>query len=118
MTLVVKDYFTHHSEEGGIIHVLAGSPTELVPGKPQWRMLSEDAFPEGTKSRAYVAEYGILIDSDNLRDRKPTEVDTYGGWELHEDADGAWAVRLAPFGHITARKADELYGIIDDFGED
>lgn len=116
--LVVKDYFIHHSNEGGVIHVLAGMPTEPVPGQKRIRMLAEDAFPEGTRARAYVENYGILIGPDNLRERKPTEVDSYGGWELHEDADGAWAIRHEPFGHVTARKADELYGLIDDFEED
>lgn len=114
MTLVVKNYFIHHSDEGGCIHVLAGSPTEPVPGQKRIRMVAESAFPEGTKARAYVETYGILVGRENLREKAETEVDSYGGWLLHEDADGAWATRYEPHGHITARSADALYSLIDD----
>ena len=118
MALVVKNSFTHHSDEGGIIVVLADSPTEPVPGQARLRMLAEDAFEEGTPERAYVETYGILVGPENLRERADTEIDTYRGWELHEDADGAWAVRSEPHGHITARSADALYDLIDEYEED
>lgn len=113
MSIVVKNYFIHHSDEGGVIHVYAGTPTEAVPGQKRIRMIAEDAFEEGTRPHAYVKEYGILVGPENLREKKPTEVDIYGGWILHEDANGAWAIREEPFGRITARRADDLYGLID-----
>lgn len=117
MALVVKDYFIHHSEKGGAIHVLAGMPTEAVPGQKRIRMVAEDAFAKGTRARAYVEEYGILVGPENLREKADTEVDSYGGWLLHEDADGAWACR-EDGGHIVAPRADALYEIIDGFEED
>lgn len=118
MPLVVKNSFTHHSIEGGFITVLADSPTEPVPGQEPIRMLSENTFEVGTPERAYVEAYGILIGPGNLRERKDTEVDTYMGWQLHEDADGAWAVRDTPFGHVVARRIDELYDLVDEYEVD
>lgn len=116
MALVVKDTFIHWgagSEHP--IHVLADSPTEAIPGQKSLRQLSEDAFEAGTHARAYVETYGILIGPENLRDRPPTEIDSYGGWFLHEDADGAWATNGRIGGHITARRVDQLYDLIDEW---
>ena len=115
MPLVVKNTFMHHSEEGGVICVLADSPTEPVPSKPEWRMLSNDAFDVGTPERTYVETYGILIGSNNLRDRAPTEVDTYRRWTLHEDANGAWATREPMFGLVQAKRLDALMDLIDSY---
>lgn len=121
MVLVVRDSFIHWgagSEHP--IHVLAGTPTKAIPGQKRIRMVAEDAFEPGTHARAYVETYGILIGPENLRERGPTEIDSYGGWFLHEDADGAWATNGRIGGHITAKRADQLYDLIDDFddGED
>lgn len=117
MTLVVKNTFTHASNEGGFITILAGSPTDPVPGQERIRMLAEDAFDVGTPERAYVEAYGMLIGPENLRERKDTEVGTYRGWQLHEDADGAWAERDTPFGHVVARRIDALYDLVDEYEE-
>lgn len=117
MALVVKNSFTHHSDEGGVIIVLADSPTEPVPGQDRIRMVAEDAFDIGTPQRAYVETYGILVGPDNLRERADTEIDTYRGWELHEDADGAWATNGRVGGHVVARRADQLYDLIDEHDE-
>lgn len=118
MALVVKEYFIHHSGEGDVIHVYAGSPTEPVPGQKRIRMVAEDAFPEGSRSRAYVAQYSVLVSPTNLREKASTEVDSYGGWLLHEDANGAWATNGQVGGHIIAPRADALYDMIDAFEED
>lgn len=115
MALVVKDTFIHWgagSEHP--IYVLADSPTEAVPGQKSLRLVSDVAFPEGTISRAYSEEHGILVGRDNLREKPDTEIDSYGGWFLHEDADGAWA--HGPYGgHLTARRVDQLYDLIDEW---
>lgn len=118
MALVVKETFIHWgagSEHP--IHVLAGSPTEAIEGQKGIRMVSETAFPEGTPSRAYSEDYGILVGADNLRDKPDTEVDSYGGWFLHEDQNGAWAFRQAPHAHLTAPRVDILYELIDAFDD-
>lgn len=117
MAYVVKNTFMHHSVEGGAICVLADSPTEPVPGQDRLRMVAGDAFDEGTPQRAYVETYGILIGPENLRERPNTEVDTYRQWHLHEDVDGAWATRDAPFGHVTTRHLEDLYDLIDEYEE-
>lgn len=118
MALVVKNTFVHHSVEGGAISVLADSPTEPIPGHEPLRMLAEDAFDAGTPERTYVEAYGIIVGPENLRDRPDSEVDTYGGWTLYEDANGAWATRDAFFGHVTARRVDALYDLIDEYEEE
>lgn len=118
MTFVVKSAFMHHSDEGGIIHVRAGSPTEAIPDQKRLRLLSPDAFEPGTPERAYAEEYGILIGLDNLRYKAATEVDTYLAWTIHEDQDGAWAVRDNPHRHVTAPRVSALYELIDDAEED
>lgn len=118
MPLVVKNTFTHHSVEGGIICILADSPTEPVPGQARIRMVSEDAFDAGTPERAYAKAYGILVWPDNLRERADTEVGTFLQWTLHEDADGAWATRQYPYGKVTARRVDQLFDLIEDYEED
>ena len=115
MALVVKNTFTHYSLEGGAITVLADSPTEPIPEHEPLRMVAYDAFDAGTPEQAYVEEFGIIVGPENLRDRPDTEVDTYLGWRLHEDADGAWATRDAPFEHITARRVEQLYDTIDAY---
>ena len=118
MALVVKDSFIHWGAGNEHpIYVLSGSATEAIPGQKSLRLLSEDAFEPGTHARAYVETYGVLIGPENLRDRAPTEVDTYGGWILHEDADGAWATNGRIGGHITARRVDQLYDLIDEFDD-
>lgn len=117
MALVVKNSFTHHSDEGGVIIVLADSPTEPVPGQDRIRMVAEDAFDIGTPQRAYVEMYGILVGPENLRERADTEIDIYRGWELHEDANGAWATNGRVGGHVVARRADQLYDLIDEHDE-
>lgn len=117
MALVVKNSFTHHSDEGGVIVVLADSPTEPIPGQPRLRMLAEDAFDEGTPERAYVENYGIIISPENLREKAPTEVDTYRKWALHEDANGAWATNGLIGGHVVAPRLEALYALIDEHEE-
>lgn len=118
MTLVVKNTFIHWgagSEHP--IHVFAGSPTEAIEGQDRLRVVSDTAFAEGTLSRAYSEKYGIIVGPDNLRDRPDTEVDTYGGWFLHEDADGAWAG--GPYGDVlTAPRVEALYDMIDALDDD
>ncbi|MEN9419369.1 MAG: hypothetical protein RI988_2989 [Pseudomonadota bacterium] len=115
MTLVVKNTFIHWgagSEHP--IYVLADSPTEAIPGQKSLRLVSDAAFPEGTISRAYSEEHGILVGRDNLREKPDTEIDSYGGWFLHEDADGAWA--QGPYGgHLTAKRVEQLYDLIDEW---
>lgn len=117
MVLVVRDSFIHWgagSEHP--IYVLSGSATEAIPGQKRIRMLAADAFEPGTHSRAYVETYGVLIGPENLREKPDTEIDSYGGWFLHEDADGAWAIGRYG-GHITARRVDQLYELIDAFDD-
>ena len=118
MALVVKNTFIHWGAGNEHpIHVLAGSPTDAVPGQKRIRMVSDTAFAEGTIARAYSEEFGILIGLDNLREKRDTEIDIYDGWQLHEDADGAWAVRDPMDCILRAPRADALYELIDAYEE-
>lgn len=118
MGIVVKNTFIHWGlGEEHPIHVFAGAPTEAIPGQDRIRMVSDTAFQEGTRARAYSEEYGILVGSDNLRQKPDTEIDSYGGWFLHEDANGAWA--SGPYGgHLTAARGDQLYELIDNLDDE
>jgi len=118
MALVVKDTFIHWGAGNEHpIHVFAGSPTEAIEGQDRIRVVSDTAFQEGTLSRAYSEEYGILVGPDNLRDKPDTEVDSYGGWFLHEDQNGAWASRDPIDGVLTAPRVEVLYELIDAFDD-
>lgn len=118
MALVVKNTFIHWGAGNEYpIHVFADSPTEAIPGQDRIRMVSDSAFQEGTFARAYSAEYGILVGPENLRDKPDTEIDSYGCWFLHEDANGAWATG-GPYGAIlTAKRGDQLYDLIDEYDD-
>ena len=119
MALVVKNTFIHWGAGNEHpIHVFAGSPTEAIPGQKSIRMVSDDAFQPGTLAREYAEQYGILIGPDNLREKADTELDTYDGWQLHEDADGAWAVRDPIDGILRAPRADALYDLIDGIDDE
>jgi hypothetical protein len=115
MTLVVKNTFIHWGAgDEHPIHIFADTPTEAIPGQKRIRMVAEGAFEPGTHARAYVETYGILIGPENLREKPDTEIDSYGGWFLHKDANGAWAE--GPHGGLlTAKRVDQLYDLIDEW---
>lgn len=108
---VVKETFTYVYGAGHFVQVPTGTRIEKGP-EPRQYWVDPSIFPKGSIERHDAEHYGIRVPPDNVRETLPSEVDVYRGWQIHEDANGAWAI--GPFDEqARAERADALYDVID-----